>query len=259
MIRYFCFHSSMKEVKVLCLFCPPPVDFTFIHVTFSVFSLNNVVRMLFLDLVTIRRTSWFHLKYLVLLPHAHLEIIRGQVWKSGHRRRSERDFIEMTKRCHEDCEMHHHHHLILVLVLRPHWTATDHNPSVFEFCKIQTVFLEPHGRQREVTVESWEVNMNHAAAERKSITRHKKKTPGFYHKEGFLWIHRTLSGAFISNQASFHAALKCTGTYKNHSRSRQRVREVNMSKGSEITNKWGFYRFMFCWREKNSLTFYNIN
>lgn len=115
------------------------------------------------------------------------------------------------------------------------------------------------GRQREVTVESWEVNMNHAAAERKSITRHKKKTPGFYHKEGFLWIHRTLSGAFISNQASFHAALKCTGTYKNHSRSRQRVGEVNMSKGSEITNKWGFYRFMFCWREKNSLTFYNIN
>lgn len=34
-------------MKVLCLFCPPPVDFTFIHVTFSVFSLNNVVRMLF--------------------------------------------------------------------------------------------------------------------------------------------------------------------------------------------------------------------
>lgn len=141
MIRYFCFHSSMKEVKVLCLFCPPPANFTFIHVTFSALSRNNVVRMLFLDLVTIRRTSWFHLKYLVLLPHAQLEIIRGQVWKSGHRRRSERDFIEMTKRCHEDCEMHHHHHLILVLVLRPHWTATDHNPSVFEFCKIQTVFL----------------------------------------------------------------------------------------------------------------------
>lgn len=80
MIRYFCFHSSMKEVKVLCLFCPPPVDFTFIHVTFSVFSLNNVVRMLFLDLVTIRRTSWFHLKYLVLLPHTQLEIEVKWTW-----------------------------------------------------------------------------------------------------------------------------------------------------------------------------------
>lgn len=136
--------------------------------------------------------------------------------------------------------------------------ATDHNPSVFEFCKIQTVFLS---LRPPAWGDGGVLRGEHEPRCRwKKIHYKTKKTPGFYHKEGFfLWIHRTLSGAFISNQASFHAALKCTGTYKNHSRSRQRVGEVNMSKGSEITNKWGFYRFMFCWREKNSLTFYNIN
>lgn len=41
------------------------------------------------------------------------------------------------------------------------------------------------GRQREVTEESWEVNMNHAAAERKSITRQKKKHQAFITKRDF--------------------------------------------------------------------------
>lgn len=212
------------------------------HVTFSALSRNNVVRMLFLDLVTIRRTSWFHLKYLVLLLHTQLEIEVKWTW---FRKNIKMVSWRFGPGAGAPSTLD--------------WVLTSSTIRLFlNFAKSKLCFWVC-GRQREVTEESWEVNMNHAAAERKSITRHKKKTPGFYHKEGFLWIHRTLSGAFISNQASFHAALKCTGTYKNHSRSRQRVGEVNMSKGSEITNKWGFYRFMFCWREKNSLTFYNIN
>lgn len=244
MIRYFCFHSSMKEVKVLCLFCPPPVDFTFIHVTFSVFSLNNVVRMLFLDLVTIRRTSWFHLKYLVLLPHTQLEIevkwtwfrrnIKMVSWRfgPGAGAPSTLDWVLTSSNWSQS---------VCFWILQ--------NPN----CVSESAAASVRWRR---SPERWTWT---TLPLKENPLQNKKKTPGFYHKEGFLWIHRTLSGAFISNQASFHAALKCTGTYKNHSRSRQRVGEVNMSKGSEITNKWGFYRFMFCWREKNSLTFYNIN
>lgn len=245
MIRYFCFHSSMKEVKVLCLFCSPPANFTFIHVTFSVFSLNNVVRMLFLDLVTIRRTSWFHLKYLVLLPHAQLEIevkwtwfrrnIKMVSWRfgPGAGAPSTLDWVLTSSNWSQS---------ICFWILQ--------NPN----CVSESAAASVRWRR---SPERW--TWTTLLLKENPLQDTKKKTPGFYHKEGFLWIHRTLSGAFISNQASFHAALKCTGTYKNHSRSRQRVGEVNMSKGSEITNKWGFYRFMFCWREKNSLTFYNIN
>lgn len=245
MIRYFCFHSSMKEVKVLCLFCPPPVDFTFIHVTFSVFSLNNVVRMLFLDLVTIRRTSWFHLKYLVLLPHAQLEIevkwtwfrrnIKMVSWRfgPGAGAPSTLDWVLTSSNWSQS--------VCFWILQNPNCVSGASRPPAWGDGGVLRGEHEPRCRWKKIHYKT------------------QKKTPGFYHKEGFLWIHRTLSGAFISNQASFHAALKCTGTYKNHSRSRQRVGEVNMSKGSEITNKWGFYRFMFCWREKNSLTFYNIN
>lgn len=87
-----------------------------------------------------------------------------------------------------------------------------HNPR--QTYQIKILFVAPVATsvRSQFSVERWTWTRL-PQKDQKAITR--QKTRGFYRGQRMiLWIHGTLSWAFISNQALFHTVLKCTSTYK---------------------------------------------